>query len=190
MRYHRPRRLLDSIPSKPVPCGQTTPFPLAYGIFAGSIRRVVAERTFQTLQFVEAVDGRTDPEDMNSGSPLGVRCPNQAKRSGRGVVQTNPTLRSIVRITESIFPFNTCFARLMRRQGQCIYESEINCSISSFWGNGWDVRLGDEMNGFVAFAECKSLGDVAPLRIIRSGGREQTTVASATSTISRLRLPA
>ena len=31
-----------------------------------------------------------------------------------------------------------------------LYESEINCSISSFWDNGWDVKLGDEMNGFVA----------------------------------------
>jgi hypothetical protein len=31
-----------------------------------------------------------------------------------------------------------------------LYESELNCSISSFWDNNWDVKLGDEMNGFVA----------------------------------------
>jgi hypothetical protein len=31
-----------------------------------------------------------------------------------------------------------------------LYESEINCSISSFWDNHWDVKLGDDMNGFVA----------------------------------------
>ena len=42
-----------------------------------------------------------------------------------------------------------------------LYESEINCSIASFWDNGWDLRLGDEMNGFVAFAECKSLDEAA-----------------------------
>jgi len=31
-----------------------------------------------------------------------------------------------------------------------LYESELNCSISSLWDNNWDVTLGDEMNGFVA----------------------------------------
>jgi hypothetical protein len=28
-----------------------------------------------------------------------------------------------------------------------LYESEINCALSCFWDNGWDVKLGDEMNG-------------------------------------------
>lgn len=31
-----------------------------------------------------------------------------------------------------------------------LYRSEINVSISTFWDGGWDVKLGDEMNGFVA----------------------------------------
>lgn len=31
-----------------------------------------------------------------------------------------------------------------------LYASEINVSIASFWDGGWLVRLGDEMNGFVA----------------------------------------
>lgn len=31
-----------------------------------------------------------------------------------------------------------------------LYRSEINCSISTFWDMGWDVRLGDEMNGWKA----------------------------------------
>jgi hypothetical protein len=30
-----------------------------------------------------------------------------------------------------------------------LYESEINCAISCFWDKGRDVKLGDEMNGFV-----------------------------------------
>ena len=31
-----------------------------------------------------------------------------------------------------------------------LYDSEINFSISCFWDNNIDVRLGDEMNGFAA----------------------------------------
>lgn len=31
-----------------------------------------------------------------------------------------------------------------------LYRSEINCSVSSFWDAGWEVRLGDEINGYVA----------------------------------------
>lgn len=31
-----------------------------------------------------------------------------------------------------------------------LYEAEINCSIASFWDNGYRVKLGDESNGFVA----------------------------------------
>lgn len=30
---------------------------------------------------------------------------------------------------------------------QKLYDSEINCGIKSFWDNGFDVFLGDEMNG-------------------------------------------
>lgn len=42
-----------------------------------------------------------------------------------------------------------------------LYESEINCSISSFWDNGWDVKLGDEMNGFVAEGNFRTLDEAA-----------------------------
>ncbi len=31
-----------------------------------------------------------------------------------------------------------------------LYKSEINCSVSTFWDGGINVKLGDEMNGFVA----------------------------------------
>jgi len=31
-----------------------------------------------------------------------------------------------------------------------LYESEINCRISSFWDGGFTVEIGDEMNGFHA----------------------------------------
>ena len=31
-----------------------------------------------------------------------------------------------------------------------LYRHEINCEISCFWDGGWDVRLGDRINGFKA----------------------------------------
>jgi len=31
---------------------------------------------------------------------------------------------------------------------QKLYDSEINVSIASFWDAGFEVRLGDDMNGF------------------------------------------
>jgi hypothetical protein len=40
-------------------------------------------------------------------------------------------------------------------------RSEINCAISSFWDNGWDVKLGDEMNGFVAEGNFRTLDECA-----------------------------
>jgi hypothetical protein len=37
-----------------------------------------------------------------------------------------------------------------------LYDSEINCSVSTFWDAGITVGLGDEMNGFVAEKECRT----------------------------------
>jgi hypothetical protein len=31
-----------------------------------------------------------------------------------------------------------------------LYRHEINCAISCFWDGGWDVKLGDSINGFKA----------------------------------------
>lgn len=31
-----------------------------------------------------------------------------------------------------------------------LYRSEINVSIASFYDGGWTVKIGDEMNGFLA----------------------------------------
>ncbi len=31
-----------------------------------------------------------------------------------------------------------------------LYRSEINCGLSSFWDGGWDVWIGDDMNGYAA----------------------------------------
>ena len=39
-----------------------------------------------------------------------------------------------------------------------LYDSEINCSINSFWDNHWDVKLGDEMNGFGAEGNPRDAG--------------------------------
>jgi hypothetical protein len=33
---------------------------------------------------------------------------------------------------------------------QRLYETETNINISSFWDSGWTVKLGDELNGYVA----------------------------------------
>lgn len=33
---------------------------------------------------------------------------------------------------------------------QALYASEINCSVSTFWDGGYEWKLGDEMNGFLA----------------------------------------
>jgi hypothetical protein len=33
---------------------------------------------------------------------------------------------------------------------QRLYETETNLNISSFWDSGWTVKLGDELNGYVA----------------------------------------
>jgi len=42
-----------------------------------------------------------------------------------------------------------------------LYASEINCSIASFWDGGWTVKLGDEMNGFVAETNVATLDEAA-----------------------------
>src|SRR3984957_21299492 len=42
-----------------------------------------------------------------------------------------------------------------------LYGSEINCSIASFWDNGFTVKLGDEMNGFVAEKNCRTSSEAA-----------------------------
>lgn len=33
---------------------------------------------------------------------------------------------------------------------QEIYDNEVNISITTFWDGGYEVKLGDPMNGFVA----------------------------------------
>jgi hypothetical protein len=45
---------------------------------------------------------------------------------------------------------------------QDLYHSEINVSVTSFWDAGFDVKLGDKLNGFVAEANFKYWGQVEP----------------------------
>jgi hypothetical protein len=42
-----------------------------------------------------------------------------------------------------------------------LYESEINCSVSTFWDGGFIVQLGDDMNGFVAEKDCRTATEAA-----------------------------
>lgn len=45
-----------------------------------------------------------------------------------------------------------------------MYASEINCRIACFWDAGWDVWLGDEVNGWVekGWVEDGHEGEIAP----------------------------
>lgn len=45
---------------------------------------------------------------------------------------------------------------------QDLYSSEINFSISTMWDGGFDVQLGDVMNGFVAETNVNRFGMVEP----------------------------
>ena len=42
-----------------------------------------------------------------------------------------------------------------------LYDSEINCSVSTFWDGGFTVKLGDEMKGFLAERDCKTSHEAA-----------------------------
>jgi hypothetical protein len=44
---------------------------------------------------------------------------------------------------------------------QELYDSEINVNISTFWDNGWDVKLGDNLNGFAAQNNFRNIDEVA-----------------------------
>ena len=42
-----------------------------------------------------------------------------------------------------------------------LYASEINVEIFSFWDGGWEVKLGDNMNGYKAEKNFYNLDDAA-----------------------------
>jgi hypothetical protein len=50
----------------------------------------------------------------------------------------------------------------LEKELQKIYDSEINVSISWFWDGGIDVKLGDEMNGYVAEEQLKRIDEILP----------------------------
>lgn len=45
---------------------------------------------------------------------------------------------------------------------QDLYHSEINFSVSTVWDGGFDVKLGDEFNGFRAEGNFDRWGEVEP----------------------------
>ncbi len=45
---------------------------------------------------------------------------------------------------------------------QKIYDSEINIRISWLWDGGIDVWLGDDMNGYLAEENVRSVADIVP----------------------------
>jgi hypothetical protein len=51
---------------------------------------------------------------------------------------------------------------MLEQELQEIYDSEINVSISWLWDGGIDVKLGDEMNGYDAEANVKTVAEIVP----------------------------
>jgi hypothetical protein len=45
---------------------------------------------------------------------------------------------------------------------QKIYDSEINIRIGWFWDCGFELRIGDEMNGFLAEETVASVSEIVP----------------------------
>jgi hypothetical protein len=46
---------------------------------------------------------------------------------------------------------------------QDLYDSEINFTISTLWDAGFEVKLGDPLNGFVVEETLAQWNDVVPL---------------------------
>lgn len=42
-----------------------------------------------------------------------------------------------------------------------LYSLEINCGLSCFWDGGWDLWIGDELNGISAEGSVERLDDAA-----------------------------
>jgi hypothetical protein len=45
---------------------------------------------------------------------------------------------------------------------QDLYHSEISFTVSTFWDRGFDVTLGDPVNGIKAQTNCNRWGEVEP----------------------------
>ena len=54
---------------------------------------------------------------------------------------------------------------------QALYDSEINFTISTFWDAGFRWKLGDNLDGFVAEGEAKTLQQ-ATAEIVAAARRE------------------
>jgi hypothetical protein len=57
----------------------------------------------------------------------------------------------------SINPFN-----MLEQELQKIYDSEINIHISWLWDGGIDLKLGDEMNGYDAEGQIRTVAEIVP----------------------------
>ena len=51
---------------------------------------------------------------------------------------------------------------MLEQELQRIYDSEINVRIGWLWDGGVDLRLGDEMNGFLAEENVGSMAEIVP----------------------------
>jgi hypothetical protein len=67
---------------------------------------------------------------------------------------------------------------------QALYDSEINFTISIFWDAGFRWKLGDDMNGFVAEGEARTMKD-AVASLVSAAMREFPESVFAKSAKSR-----
>jgi hypothetical protein len=51
---------------------------------------------------------------------------------------------------------------MLEQELQRIYDSEINIRIGWLWDGGIDVRLGDDMNGYLAEENVRSMAEILP----------------------------
>jgi len=71
-----------------------------------------------------------------------------------------------------------------RKIAKRLYDSEVNFSISTFWDAGIEVKLGDEMNGFVARTDF-DFDDDMPMQDIFKWLAEETCKHSPSSAFAK-----
>lgn len=60
---------------------------------------------------------------------------------------------------------------------QELYDSEINFSVSCFWDGGFEVKLGDDLNGFKAETSWRNEGNVRTWREVNNWLRSEAIKA-------------
>jgi hypothetical protein len=73
---------------------------------------------------------------------------------------------------------------------QQLYDSEINFEVSCFWDAGFDVRLGDAVNGLLAQDKVPTVTDGRPITPMRATALCWSVTPKVTSFTGRASTPA